>query len=241
MNGISDLRHKRESVSFRLPGFGLVSVSQAKLSFHRRLQFYLESAPFFESLNFEQPKKMSATTDSPQALLNESRKRTRAVFGEEYTSSVDVDNEPRYKPASPSLANSSHRARIAYKIRSEYESVKELPYFLAEKQGKVKQSTANSIQANGTIQTKLIEDVQRSQRYLSQRKHSNSKSHSEPSNALTVRVPTTRPQGAGMSQSATGGQPSTSIIRRENYQPIKPEWHAPWKLRTVIRYVSLSL
>ena len=102
MNGISELRHKREGVSFRLPGVGLVSVSQVKLRFHRRLQFYLESAPFFESLNFEQPKKMSATTHSPQALLNESRKRTRAVFGEEYTSSVDVDNEPRYKPASPS-------------------------------------------------------------------------------------------------------------------------------------------
>jgi pleiotropic regulator 1 len=181
---------------------------------------------------------MATMSPDPYALLNKSQKRTRAVFGEEYTESIDVDNEPRHQTASFNFADSSHRARIACKIRSEYESVKELPYFLAEKQGKTKQSTAKPAQTNGTIQTKLIEDVQRSQKYLPEPVHSNSRSQAEPSNALTVRLPTTRPHGTGMTRSATGEQPSTSIIRRDNYKPTKPEWHAPWKLKKVIRYVS---
>jgi hypothetical protein len=109
---------------------------------------------------------MTTLSPDPHTLLHKSQKRTRAVFGEEYTESIDVDNEPRYQTASLTLSDYSHRARIASKIRSEYEAVKELPYFLAEKQGKVKQSAVKPAQTNGTIQTKLIEDIQRSQRYF---------------------------------------------------------------------------
>src|SRR5436309_11206230 len=83
------------------------------------------------------------------SLQVESRRRTRAVFGDEYTSSIEFDDE------------GSHRTRIAAKIRNEYGSVKELPDFLAEKQGK-----KQTIQTK-SIQTRLIEDVQRSQRFIS--------------------------------------------------------------------------
>jgi len=36
--------------------------------------------------------------------------------------------------------------------------------------------------------------------------------------------------GAGVQK----GTPSSSLVRRQNVQPIKPQWHAPWKLMRVI-------
>jgi pleiotropic regulator 1 len=158
-----------------------------------------------------------------KTLLSNSRKQTQAVFGKEYLSSIEVDEE------------TSHRAKLASKIRSEYENVKELPFFLTEKQGKAKQPSAPK-QATSSIQTRLIEDVQRSQRYTSHLQSESSRD--EPSTALTVRMPTSRPSGMGQS-SAGGSGGRSQVIRRDNYQPVKPEWHAPWKLRTVIRYIPI--
>jgi pleiotropic regulator 1 len=150
-------------------------------------------------------------------MLSTTRKRTRGIFGDEYS----YGDEER-----------SHRTRIASKIRSEYENVKELPFFLADKRGKAKPSIPKTVQANGTIQTRLIEDVQRSQRYLDLPIQTNESQSN--STALTKRMPTSRPSGASQTQSKPGQQASTSLIRREDYQPIKPEWHAPWKLQKVL-------
>jgi hypothetical protein len=88
------------------------------------------------------------------SLRTNTRARTKALFGSEHaSSSVDVDEE------------TSHRERIAAKIRSEYENVKELPFFLAEKQpGKRRPAQQQPPPSHTTIQTKLIEDVDRSQR-----------------------------------------------------------------------------
>jgi pleiotropic regulator 1 len=155
-------------------------------------------------------------------LLSASRKQTAAVFGDEYLSSIDITDEI------------SHRAKISSKIRSEYESVKELPFFLAEKQGKQKLRATKPPETDGLIQTKLIEDVQRSQRQFPTNSQIDENSQSDHSQALTVSMPTSRPQGTG--RTTVSGQSSSSLIRRENYQPVKPEWHAPWKLRTVLRY-----
>ena len=151
---------------------------------------------------------MQSTAGS--SLQVESRRRTRAVFGDEYTSSIEVDEE------------NSHRTRIAAKIQSEYGNVKELPFFLAEKQGK------KPTIENKSIQTRLIEDVQRSQKFKSYQRLNADYSRNEPSTALTVAVPTTRP-----AMTAHSSTPGSHVIRRENYQPVKPEWHAPWKLRRV--------
>jgi hypothetical protein len=79
---------------------------------------------------------------------------TKGLFGAEYTSSIDVDDEV------------SHRERIAAKIRQEYKNVKELPFFLAEKQGKRKPASPPPSSQSTSVQTKLIEDVDRSQRLL---------------------------------------------------------------------------
>ena len=93
-------------------------------------------------------------TDTLASHLSLSRKRTAAVFGEHYTSTVDFENEL------------SHRAKIASKLQGEYKNAKELPFFLAQNQGKRKPATTKSAEPSDTIQTKLIEDVQQTQRYL---------------------------------------------------------------------------
>lgn len=41
------------------------------------------------------------------------------------------------------------------------------------------------------------------------------------------------PPGVG-GAGAQNGIPSSSLVRRQNVQPIKPQWHAPWKLMRVI-------
>src|SRR5271170_162483 len=109
-------------------------------------------------------------------ILSTTRKRTRAIFGDEYS----YGDEER-----------SHRTRIASKIRSEYENVKDLPFFLADKRGKAKPSVPKTVQANATIQTKLIEDVQCSQKYLDLPIQTNESQSN--STALTKRMPTSRP------------------------------------------------
>jgi len=98
-------------------------------------------------------------------LLNASRKRTRTLFGED--ASIDVDEQLRYSSA-VTFTHLSHRARISSKIKSEYENVKELPFFLADKAGKSRATASRPAQSTSaaTPQMKLIEDVQRGQQYI---------------------------------------------------------------------------
>jgi len=159
------------------------------------------------------------------SLRQTAKARTKAVFGAEYTSSIDVDEEI------------SHRERIAAKIRREYEYAKELPFFLAEKQGKRKPAPGTASSQPVSVQTKLIEDVDRSQRsrgFVGDSNDGRGRTESSGSStALTVRMPTTRPPPA-VGQAPTAAKPGTQLIRRDNYQQVKPEWHAPWKLRKVL-------
>jgi len=175
---------------------------------------FFSNAVASPSSSVAEPTRMDETT-----VVESTRKRTRAIFGEDYAvGPLDFDD------------TISHRAKIASKILNEYNNVKELPFFLAERQGQKKQKPRSTIQqAEPGIQTKLIEDVQRTA------------SSNEPSNALTVRVPTTRPGGVSGSTSESQGPSSSLTVRREHYQPVKPQWHAPWKLRTVIRYFAPPL
>jgi hypothetical protein len=88
----------------------------------------------------------------PQTLLQSSRQRTRAIFGDIHLSSIEAEQEI------------SHRARLASKIRSDYEYSRELPAFLAQKHGKAKKAVtaaaADGEHTNGVKQIKMIEDAQ---------------------------------------------------------------------------------
>jgi pleiotropic regulator 1 len=169
-----------------------------------------------------------ATSSSPETLLQTSRQRTKAIFGDIHLSSIEANEQI------------SHRARLASKIRSDYQHSRELPAFLAQKHGRTKKAVAAAAgeQTNGVKQIKMIEDAQYVSWFIIWR--ANLISRNQPSNALTVRTNASQSHGAGAASSGPRA-PSSSLVRRENYQPVKPEWHAPWKLRTVLRCVVLSI
>jgi pleiotropic regulator 1 len=162
-----------------------------------------------------------ATSPSAQNLLQTSQQRTRDLFGDISVSAIEANEQ------------AGHRARLASKIYNDYRHSTELPAFLAQKHGKAKQAIQPSTTptTNGAKQIKMIEDT----RYVPRLgKQTYLYSRNQPSGALTVRTPLSQTNGAGAAGSGPRPQ-SSSLVRRENYQPIKPEWHAPWKLRTVLR------
>lgn len=126
------------------------------------------------------------------------------------------------------------------KIRLEYEDVRELPPALAAKQvGAAATAAAKRRKANKPVATeedgvslatmRMIEDVP-----------SAKPGGTTGSMALTLRskpgmegLPRAGAAGAGAGAQQKG-MPGTSVVRRQNIQPIKPQWQAPWKLMRVI-------
>ena len=160
---------------------------------------------------------MTSSATSPDILLRNSRKRTRELFGSDYTSPA-----PYYKDSPDDPLYLAERAGLAVRVRSEYEHVQELPPALAAKQKaataarrkKPRQEEPESSTA------KMIENIPQK-----------SLSNGTPSTALSLRTS----QGSTNSNTGTrGGLPSSSLVRRENIQQPKPEWHAPWELMRVI-------
>ncbi|KAL9608819.1 MAG: hypothetical protein Q9167_006354 [Letrouitia subvulpina] len=155
-------------------------------------------------------------------LVKQSAKRTRDVFGIDYTCPYGASNLPADTLSNP-FAN-AERVSLTSRIRSEYEDVRELPPALAAKQSAVsaanrrkrqKIPTENEKADNPT--TKLIEGIPARTENKEQR----------PSDALVLRT--------GNAKSASQGSlPSSSLVRRGEIQQPKPEWHAPWKLMRVI-------
>ncbi|KAL8910859.1 MAG: hypothetical protein Q9171_003897 [Xanthocarpia ochracea] len=169
-----------------------------------------------------------------ETLVRSSIKRTRDLFGADYTSpspSILQENSSAKPIINPfELAD---RASITSRIRSEYDDVRELPPALAAKQASAaasaaarrkKQRTQNNEQDTADMPTtKLIEGIPA---------RSNS-THKEPSNALALRKG--NPSKSNVNGSLPGsGLPSTSLIQRQNMMQPKPDWHAPWKLMRVI-------
>ncbi|KAI4108022.1 MAG: hypothetical protein L6R37_001304 [Teloschistes peruensis] len=141
-------------------------------------------------------------------LVRNSIKRTRDLFGAEYTSPVPSSSGKPFELAD--------RVSITTLIRNEYEHVRELPPALAARQANVRQKRPK---IQPTAETaKLIEGIPSKQE--STEKGS--------SNALALRkgLPNKSVPGTTASQ--------TSLVRRQDLYQTKPEWHAPWKLMRVI-------
>ena len=127
------------------------------------------------------------------------------------------------------------RASLTSRIRNEYEDVRELPAALAAKQASAAASAAarrkrTKLQTDGDAPSdaqtaKLIEGIPAK---------ANGTGVSSSSTALTLRT-----AGAGGAPNANGPTsqrniPSSSLVRKQTVQQVKPEWHAPWKLMRVI-------
>lgn len=135
----------------------------------------------------------------------------------------------------------SETVHLTTKIRLEYEDVRELPPSLAAKQAGAAATTAekrrksnkpSATEEDGAIPAvmKMIEDVTAT-------KSRSIASGSNGSMALTVRSKPGIGVLPGPGPAVGGSQKniqSTSLVRRQNVQPIKPSWHAPWKLMRVI-------
>ena len=129
-------------------------------------------------------------TLSPTQAAQESLKRTRQLFGQDFgLAALDGTDIGR-----------------SFRRKVEYDGVRELPPSLAEKQAKAA--------AGRTKKPKIRGD---------------GKSSSEASNAL-VKTSAPIPPSASHGESTS----STSLVRRQNYQQPRPDWHKPWKLMRVI-------
>ena len=155
--------------------------------------------------------------DHLKTLIQQNAKRSRALFAE----SQKYDDSHVTEPA--------ERLAIASRIRAEYEDVKELPPALAAKMASApgprkkakKEPTEERTADAKTI--KMIEGV------------ASRDSNGNISTALTVRGRTASdlpPNANG--PTAQRNLPSSSLVRKQTVLPIKPEWHAPWKLMRVI-------
>ncbi|KAI5808969.1 WD40-repeat-containing domain protein [Peziza echinospora] len=175
------------------------------------------------------PAVSAAPVPSAEKLVKESAKRTREIFAADFGSALTLDDAV------------SQKANVTTKIRLEYEHVRELPPALAAKQtGAIATAAAKRRKAARPAATaedganastmKMIEGIPAAK-----------EGAPGSSTALTLR---SKPGmggagagvggGAGTGPGAQKGIPGTSMVRRENYQPVKPVWHAPWKLMRVI-------
>ncbi|KAI4164770.1 MAG: hypothetical protein LQ342_001745 [Letrouitia transgressa] len=155
-------------------------------------------------------------------LVKQSVKRTRDVFGIDYTCPYGALDLPADTSLNP-LTN-AERESLTSRIRSEYEDVRELPPALAAKQSaasaanrrKRQKAPAENEKADNPT-TKLIEGIPTRTENKEQK----------PSDALVLRKGNTK-------SASQGNLPSSSLVRRGDIHQPRPEWHAPWKLMRVI-------
>lgn len=171
-------------------------------------------------------------------------KRTQDLFGSDYA--IPKTSEPPQKKSQYSVAtlNPFEQANLVglqHRIRKEYEDVRELPPALAAKQAS---ATASILARQKKPKTKpdeddpsdphiakMIEGIAASADLKREEKSSN-----EGSRALALRGAANglRQNGSAKGHGLNGNLPSSSLVRRQNVQQPKPDWHAPWKLMRVI-------
>ncbi|KAI9839917.1 MAG: pre-mRNA-splicing factor prp46 [Sarea resinae] len=169
--------------------------------------------------------------------LRDSAKRTRELFASDFglpstltDSSITPSTQQTNVQYSTDLAD---RANIISRIRSEYEHVRELPAPLVAKQTgaaaarrKKPRLQANDGESSDPKTAKLIEGIP---------SKASVSSGLGSSSALTVRG-----KGPGVIPPNANGPtpqrnlPSSSLVRKQTVQQIRPDWHPPWKLMRVI-------
>lgn len=162
------------------------------------------------------------------SLVRDSTKRSKELFGSDFASPSTL-LQPEESPL-----EAAERAGLASRIRSEYRDLRELPAALAAKQAnavtaaaarrKRTRTQAEESDPSDARTTKLIEGIS---------------SREETSSAGISTALTVRNKINGVPPNANGpapqkNLPSSSLVRKQTVQQVKPEWHAPWKLMRVI-------
>jgi pleiotropic regulator 1 len=165
-------------------------------------------------------------------------KRTRAIFAADFAASSALDHASNgsfsIHPTTPAPSSAADQAGVASRIRNEYEHVRELPPALAakmasaastaaERRKKIKAQNAEEKASDPKMQ-KMIEGVS----------EKSDKARDAQSMQLAVRA-----GGKGNAPNAQGPTPnrdqvSSSLVRKDIVKQAKPEWKAPWKVKTVV-------
>ncbi|KAI9738601.1 MAG: pre-mRNA-splicing factor prp46 [Cirrosporium novae-zelandiae] len=158
-----------------------------------------------------------------QAAAAESRNRlrTRSLFGGDYGLVSTLGDS----------INTAEKTALAVHVQNEYDDVRELPPALAAKQAnaaaaarkKRQKAQGGDDKPSDPRKAKLIEGIPTK----------NGANGTGASSALVIR------NGQKGTPNANGptlqrDTPSSSLIRRQNIQQPRPDWHAPWKLMRVI-------
>ncbi|KAA8910755.1 WD40-repeat-containing domain protein [Sphaerosporella brunnea] len=160
---------------------------------------------------------MTTTLPPPESLVLTSAKHTRALFATDFA-------------IAPLDDTTAHKSLLSCKLRSEYDSVRELPPALAAKiegAAKKRKTTASSAAKKPLAGVEDGVDAG-TQKLLEGIPASNAGGGSV---ALSLR---SKAAGSGFLPGAAGPGAGSSLVRKDAFQPIKPAWHAPWKLMRVI-------
>ncbi|QSL66267.1 hypothetical protein MERGE_000644 [Pneumocystis wakefieldiae] len=144
-------------------------------------------------------------------------KKTQELFSSEYYFFSNIDDE------------SSKKVKINYKIRTEYQNVQKLPDKILntlekdlsqqEKEKKLENGDQDDMGSDKLLEKILSETHKNDDKNLM---------------ALTLPVKTDSSKSLSYTQKNTQNKHSSELLWRKNVKPIKPEWHAPWKLMRVI-------
>ncbi|KAI9804264.1 MAG: pre-mRNA-splicing factor prp46 [Piccolia ochrophora] len=180
------------------------------------------------------------TLPAPQELMRQSTKRTRELFSSDFglpstLSAADTAPRPRSEAPPESPSEIAERTNITSRIRNEYDHVRELPPALAAKQvGAASAAAARRKKPKVDVGEGDVSDPKTSR--LIEGIPSRGGPSDASSTALSVRAKST---GSELPPNANGPTPqrnqqSSSLVRKQTYQHVKPDWHAPWKLMRVI-------
>ncbi|KAJ2002759.1 pre-mRNA-splicing factor prp46, partial [Coemansia thaxteri] len=158
---------------------------------------------------------------SLESLAQATARTTHSLFQGTSVSSLAASD--------PRTSDKSRAAGIAAKYRAEYAFSRELP------RGAENTSVAGpAVDASTTATLTNVEDaVQKVLDGLSGKllKPKKSKPPVPPTQELVLAA-----AGRAERQAAAAGVPPAGqqLVRKRNYEPVKPEWHAPWRLMRVI-------
>lgn len=165
----------------------------------------------------------SPQSNTAQTLVLSSTKRSRALFSADYATASALDDD------------SAHKTLLTSKLRTEYESVRELPAALAAKLDGAS-AAARKRRLAVKKQEETAGDSDASTQRLIEGIPSAATGGPGSSTALSL-----RPKGAGFLPGAAGpganapaGSFSSLSSRNDLSRQPKPTWHAPWKLMRVI-------
>ncbi|KAH7385695.1 WD40-repeat-containing domain protein [Pyrenochaeta sp. MPI-SDFR-AT-0127] len=180
----------------------------------------------------------SRPPSSAEQLVRSSAKRTREIFAADFASSAALEHasNPAFSitPTTPAPVTAADQVNVAARIRNEYEHVRELPPALAAKMASAASTAAERRKKIKAQNAEEKASDPKMQRMIDGASEKAEKTREAQSMQLTVRA-----GGKGAAPNAQGPTPnrdqtSSALVRKDTIRQARPDWHAPWKVKTVV-------